>query len=297
MPEVYCPLRPSSVAVHCRSSNAHRPKAVWQCIVRVALPNNRKQCGSALHEFHCPLPPGSEVVPCKCSTAHYPHTVWQNCPQAVRHSTARCPQPRWQCIAGVPMPNATRQRGSALQELHWPLTQGNEEMHWRNFTTLSPSTEAVHSKSDHCPLTPGSEGVHCRSCNAQCPQALWRCIAGVLLPTAPKECGIALHEFHCPLPSSSVAVNCTSSTPHYPEALRELHCPPLLGSEGVHCRSCTSHCPQAVWQCIAGFPRPLPLGNKALPCTGSSANYPHRVWQRMVGYALPIAPGQCAGAL
>ena len=132
--------------MHCRSSNAHRPKAVWQCIVRVALPNATKHCGSALHEFHCPLPLGGEALPCKGSTAHYPHAMWQACPQEVRHSTARCPQPVWQCIAGVPMPSATGQRGSALQELHWPLPQGNEEMQCRTSTTPSPGSEAMHCK-------------------------------------------------------------------------------------------------------------------------------------------------------
>ena len=53
------------------------------------------------------------------------------------------------------------------------------------------------------------------------------------MPTAPKRCGRALQEFHCPLPP---------------------------GSEVVHCRSCTTHCPQAVRQCIAGVPLPTARG-------------------------------------
>ena len=100
---------------------------------------------ATLQEFHCPLPPGSVAVHCRSCTAH--------CPQAVR-----------QCIAGVPLPTAPRQCGSALQELHYPLP-------------------------------PGSEAVHSRSCTAHCPQKVRQCIAGVVLPTAPRQCGSALQGF------------------------------------------------------------------------------------------------------
>ena len=31
------------------------------------------------------------------------------------------------------------------------------------------------------------------------------------MPTAPKQCGSALQELHCPLPLGSVAVHCTST--------------------------------------------------------------------------------------
>ena len=86
------PLPPSSGAVRCRSSTAHCPQAVRQCIARVALPAAPRQWGSALQELelHCPLPPGSEAVHCRSCTAH--------CPQAVR-----------QCIAGVALPTAPGQ--------------------------------------------------------------------------------------------------------------------------------------------------------------------------------------------
>ena len=88
--ELHCPLPPGSEAVHCRRSTAHCPRAVRQCIARVALPAAPRQWGSALQEFHCPVPPGSEAVRCRSSTAH--------CPQAVR-----------QCIAGVALPTAPGQ--------------------------------------------------------------------------------------------------------------------------------------------------------------------------------------------
>ena len=37
--------------MHCRSSNAHCPTAVWECIIEVPLPTAPRQYGSALQEF------------------------------------------------------------------------------------------------------------------------------------------------------------------------------------------------------------------------------------------------------
>ena len=85
----------------------------------------------------------------------------------------------------------------------------------------------------HCLLPEGSEAVHCRSCNAHCPQAVRQCMAGVALPTAPRQWGRALQELHCPLPP---------------------------GSEIGHCRSCAAPCPQALGQSIAGIPLPTAPG-------------------------------------
>ena len=109
--------------------------------------------GSALPKLHCPLPPGSEAVHCRSSTA--------NCPRAVR-----------QCIAEVALPTTPRQRGSALQELHCPLPPGSEAVRCRSCTA-------------HCPQ--GGEAVPCRGSTAHCPQAVGQCIAGVPLPTAPRQ--------------------------------------------------------------------------------------------------------------
>ena len=36
------------------------------------------------------------------------------------------------------------------------------------------------------------------------------------MPTAPRQWGSALHEFHCPLPPGSEAVYCRRSTAHCP---------------------------------------------------------------------------------
>ena len=74
--------------------------------------------------------------------------------------------------------------------------------------------------------------MYCGSSTAHCPQAVRQCIAGVPLPTAPREWGSVLRELHCPLPP---------------------------GSEAVHCRSSTAHCTKAGRQRMAGVPLPTAL--------------------------------------
>ena len=84
------------------------------------------------------------------------------------------------------------------------------------------------------------------------------------------------HEFHGPLPLSSVAVHKRSSTTHYPQAigqciagvplpsaprmcgsaLQEFHCPIPPGTEAVYSTICTAPCPQAMRQRIAGAALP-----------------------------------------
>ena len=39
--------------------------------------------------------------------------------------------------------------------------------------------------------------------------------------TAPGQCGNALHEFNCPLPPGSLAVQCESCTANWPWAVRQ----------------------------------------------------------------------------
>ena len=68
----------------------------------------------------------------------------------------------------------------------------------------------------HYPLPPGSEAVRCKSSTTHCPQAARQCIAGVPLPTAPRQCGSALQEFHCPPPQGGEAVYCMTSAAHCP---------------------------------------------------------------------------------
>ena len=98
------------------------------------------------------------------------------------------------------------------------------------------------------------------------------------MPAAPRQCGSAPQEFHCPLPQGSAAVvttgvalptahrQCSSVCPKavrqcatgvpLPTAPRqcgsvphESHCPLPSGSVAVSRRSSTTHCPQAVRQC------------------------------------------------
>ena len=73
------------------------------------------------------------------------------------HQHTHSPRPVRQCIAGVTLPAAPRQCGSALQELH---------------CLLPPGSEAVHCRKFHCPLPPGSAAVHCRGSTAHYPQTV-----------------------------------------------------------------------------------------------------------------------------
>ena len=68
-------------------------------------------------------------------------------------------------------------------------------------------------------LMPGSEAVFCGSSIAHYMQAVWQCAAGVVLPTAPWQCGGGRHEFHRPRRPLGVAVCNTSSTGQCPKAL------------------------------------------------------------------------------
>ena len=94
----------------------------------------------------------------------------------------------------------------------------------------------------------------CRRSTAHCPKAVRQYIAGVPLPTVPKQWGSVLQEFLGPLPRSSEAVHCRSSTAHCAQAVRQctaggplptaprqwgsvlqkFHCPPPPGSEAVY---------------------------------------------------------------
>ena len=112
----------SSEALHCGSSIAHCPEAVWQynagvappttpgtlqrCIAEVPLPAIPRQRGSALQDLHCPL------APMQCGSAleelHYPlppGIVAQQC----KSCSAHCPWTLGQCNAGDPLPAAPGQ--------------------------------------------------------------------------------------------------------------------------------------------------------------------------------------------
>ena len=178
MQELHCPLPQGSEAVYSRSSTAHCPEALRQCIAEVALPTAPRQWGSALRKAHCPLPPGSGAVYCRISCAH--------CPQAVR-----------QCIAGDPLPPAPRQWGSALQTAHCPLPPGSEAVRCKRSTVHCPRQGGSVLQEMPDPLPQGREAVSGGSTTPHCPQAMRQCEARFPLPTVPRLPGSALH---CPLP-------------------------------------------------------------------------------------------------
>ena len=148
----------------------------------------------------------------------------------------------------------------------------------------------------HCRLTPGSEAVHRRSCTAPYPRAVWRCIAGVPLLTAPRQRGSALQELR--YLGSDHHLGRTPCPPSWwDHALQEFHCSPSPGGVAVHCMSCTTHCPQAVRQCIVGvtvFRQQPPPGQdspssklgRPAHCMSSTAHRPQAVWHYIAGVAL-----------
>ena len=121
------------------------------------------RCRTAWRCAALPLPPGSGVVRCRSCTPH-------------------CP----------------KQSGSALQELHCPWPQGSVAMHCRK-TALQATTASWAG----LPVATAGGPAQCRSSTAHCPQAVWQCIAGAALPTAPRQCGSALQALHCAVPPSS----------------------------------------------------------------------------------------------
>ena len=130
------------------------------------------------------------------------------------------------------MPTAHRQCGGAWQEFYHPIPIGSVAVHCRN-----PSP----------PPFPATMELICRRSTGHCPKAVWRCIVGVPLPTAPRQCG---------------------------GALRELHCPVTACSGAVHCISCTVYCHRAVWQHIARVPRPTARRRWAVELLKCTATLP-----------------------
>ena len=131
------------------------------------------------------------------------------------------PPPCWWAWAlpKIPRPTAPKLCGNALQELHCPRPQAVWQPIARVPLPIAPKEWASVMQELHCPLTPGGVPVHFMSCKDHYPQALWHCIPGVQLRTAPR--------------------------------------PLLQGSEDVHGKSCTAHYPKEVRHCIARVARPI----------------------------------------
>ena len=70
----------SSVAVQNRSSTAHYPQVLGQCIARIALPTAPRQWGSALQGLHCPLPLGNVAVHCRSPALKATTASWARLP-------------------------------------------------------------------------------------------------------------------------------------------------------------------------------------------------------------------------
>ena len=116
-----------------------------------------------------------------------------------RSSTAPCPQAVRQCSAGVALPTAPRQCGSALQELHCPPPPGPGAVCCRSTTAHCPRQGGSVLQEMPGPLPQGREAVSGGSTTPHCPQAMRQCKARFPLPTAPRLPSSALH---CPLPSA-----------------------------------------------------------------------------------------------
>ena len=108
-------------------------------------------------------------------------------------------------MAGVALPTAPRQSGSALQDLHCLLPQGSGAVQCRSCAAHRPQAVPQCVAGVALPTAPGAGR---------------RCIAGVPMPTAPRQWGSALQEVRCPLPPCVEAVHCGSFTAHCPQAVR-----------------------------------------------------------------------------
>ena len=53
-----------------------------------------------------------------------------------------------------------------------------------------------------CPVPLESVAVCSRSPTARCPKGVRQCAAQVALPTAPRQCGSIMWDFHYPLPQA-----------------------------------------------------------------------------------------------
>ena len=198
------------------------------------------------------------------------------------------------------MPTASRQWGSAMQWLNSPLPKGGVAVIAQ--VPLSrqrrPPGQTPRPPSSPVPLAGGL--AHC----------------GFLAPAAPRRCGNALQELHCPLPQGSGVLYRKRSTARCQHTLRWCIARAALPFAAEPCGSAlrdfrslgsdrrlgrTSRCPQLVGPRIAGVPLasaprqcgsalqelncPLPLGSAAVH-RSSTAHCPHVVRRRITGVPL-----------
>ena len=75
-----------------------------------------------------------------------------------------------------------------------------------------------------------------------------------------------------------------------------VRCPLPLHSLAVCCSSSIAHYPQAMWQCTATSPCLLGPRRVLVHCTISTTHLLQAMWQQNAGVAIPTAPTQCGRA-
>ena len=154
-------------------------------------------------------------------------------------------------------------------------------------------------------MPPSGEAVHCRSSTAHCPQAVRQCNAAVLLPTAPGQCGSALHELHCTQPPGSDAVLCRSVQcctawcyALHRTALRVPCCTAVVasGQWAVELLQCNATLPGGSGRCNSCKTLPHCLGQWAVELLQCTATLPGGSGQWNSCNALPHHLGALGGA-
>ena len=152
-PAMHCLTAWGQWTVQLSQCTASLPGGSGQCNSCNALPHCLGAVGSATPAMHCLTALGQWAVQLLQCTASLPggSGLCNSC-----HALPHCPGGSGQCNSCNALPHCLGAVDSALQELH-------------------------------CALPPGTVAVHCGSHTAHCPQAVWRFIAGVALPTAPRQ--------------------------------------------------------------------------------------------------------------
>ena len=115
--------------MYCRSSNAHCPGALRQCVEGVPKLAALMLRGCVWQDFRCLLPLDSATLGC----------TGFNCPLPTartkiycRNSTTHCPKVLRQCVEGAPLPRPLKQCNGVWWEFNSPLPPGNAAVHCKS---------------------------------------------------------------------------------------------------------------------------------------------------------------------